>query len=366
MGLGLRGKFGGLLLVGVTLGVIGCERSMSDADRWAALPYTMGCAFMSGDPAPDGPLSTQALSARLSHQGGQRLRLDVEFLFSVPPPPRMISTRVGPTEAPGTIWMTFLVRPTGRSDDKVITIDRVGSPHAEWRADASEFVGDEKNLLESVSTSDRVLSFILDLSSIEEALGRSEFEADVDIETAVSGRLDRSGVAEGPFPIKSIECRRGTPARTLLPSTAVPDSPAGVPTPAPSPSRSPRVTTVAPDSNLRWRFSSPTGNIACDLDGTVDPAIAACEVREHSYEQEVKPDCDPGWANRFTLSEGHPVEANCYPSSEFGTGLPVQEYGRPLTVGSITCVIEESSGVRCLDESSGHSFQVARQEYRVS
>jgi len=55
-----------------------------------------------------------------------------------------------------------------------------------------------------------------------------------------------------------------------------------------------------------------TGNIACDLNGSTTPPEATCEVREHSYQPEVKPTCNPAWANSFRLVQGRTVEVNCY------------------------------------------------------
>ena len=139
-------------------------------------------------------------------------------------------------------------------------------------------------------------------------------------------------------------------------------APAPAPLPAPAPST--RVSTVTPDSNLQWRFQSPTGNIACDLNGSSTPPEATCQVREHTYQPKVKSNCDPGWANRFTLKQGQTVEVNCYPGTDFRSALPVQGYGKPLTVGSLTCVLDESAGVTCKDATTGHYFQAARQAYQ--
>ncbi len=106
-----------------------------------------------------------------------------------------------------------------------------------------------------------------------------------------------------------------------------------------------------------------TGNIACDLNGSTTPPEATCEVREHSYQPEVKPTCNPAWANSFRLVQGRTVEVNCYSGSDFRSALPVQGYGNPLTVGSLTCVLDENTGVTCRDATTGHYFQAARQEY---
>ena len=116
---------------------------------------------------------------------------------------------------------------------------------------------------------------------------------------------------------------------------------------------------------MQWRFQSPTGNIACDLNGSATPPEATCEVREHSYQPKVKPSCDPGWANSFRLVQGQTVEVNCYSGTDFRSALPVQGYGNPLTVGSLTCVLDEPTGVACKDGTTGHFFQAARQEYQL-
>ena len=251
--------------------------------------------------------------------------------------------------------MTFLISPAGRSDDKVISIDTLGDPNGrKWRADASEF-DTATNLLESVSGSDRILSFVLDLSPIEKSIGLAKFQADVDVVTMITGRIERNGVGS-MFRVKSIDCRwdMPTPVRATPRAEA---SPPLVPTPS-SP-----VSPTAPDNNLRWQFKSPTGNIACDLNGSVTPAEATCEVRENSYQPQVKPHCNPFWANSFRLVQGRTVEVNCYSGTDFRSTMPVQEYGRPLTVGSLTCVLDETTGVTCKDSTTGHFFQAARQAY---
>lgn len=358
MGWGLwEESVGALLAVGMTLGVSGCDRSISDSERWAALPHTMGCEFTPEGNLPVGPRSSLVRAVTLSHPGGQRLRLDVEFVYAVPPPPQMIQTRFGTTEAPGSIFLAFLIHLAGQPDDKVISVDTLGGDSREWRADSSEFDHKNWNVLESVSVGDKVLTFVLDLSPIEKALGRSRIQADVDVVRMVAGQLNVGEVAE-PFAVKGLDCRWGIPAPSPSPPSA---GPMPAPVPAPAPSTQPSA--ITPDNNLHWGFQSPTGNIACDLDGTVSPAVVSCEVREHSYQQQVKPGCDAAWANRFILRQGQTVEVNCYPGTDFRMALPVQEYGRPLTVGSLTCVLDETTGVTCKDSTTGHFFQAARQAY---
>jgi hypothetical protein len=146
------------------------------------------------------------------------------------------------------------------------------------------------------------------------------------------------------------------------PRSAAPQSQRAVPVPSPAPT-SPR-STIASDSELQWRFQSKTGNIACDLNGSTSPPEAICEIRDHSYTPQVKPNCAWGWVNSFRLQQGQPVATNCYPSANFPNNLPVQDYGTPLTVGSLTCVIDENTGVTCKDSTTGHFFQAARQAYQ--
>jgi hypothetical protein len=265
----------------------------------------------------------------------------------------MINTRFGSAEAPGSISMSFLIHPAGQEEEKVLSIDTFGADSREWRVDSSEFDRNNWNLLESVSIDDKVLSFVLDLSPIEKTLGRSRFQADVDSIPVVYGRLDNAGVADF-FSVKGSDCRWGMPVKST-------SAPGAAPVPAPAPST--RASTVTPDSNLQWRFQSPTGNIACDLNGSSMPPEATCEVREHTYQPKVKSNCDPGWANRFTLRQGQTVEVNCYPGTDFRSAFPVQGYGKPLNVGSLTCVLDEATGVTCKDSTTGHYFQAARQEY---
>jgi len=99
--------------------------------------------------------------------------------------------------------------------------------------------------------------------------------------------------------------------------------------------------------------------------GSIRPPSVTCEIRKHTYRSPVKPNCDPSWSNRFTLTEGEAVTVNCYPGSYFQEALPVQEYGQPLTVGSVTCVLDENTGVTCKDASTGHQFQAALQAYSL-
>jgi hypothetical protein len=184
------------------------------------------------------------------------------------------------------------------------------------------------------------------------------------------GELYKGGVAEGN---ECVSVPAGADGLWAVTSgigdpvffTATPSGPAGTPAAAPVPAPTTRATTVAPDSKLRWQFQSRTGNIACDLNGSSTPPVAICEVREHTYQPKVKSSCEPRWVNRVTRRQGQTVEVTCYPGTDFREALPVQNYGAPLTIGSLTCVIDEYTGVTCKDSKTGHYFQVARQAYEL-
>ena len=91
----------------------------------------------------------------------------------------------------------------------------MSSPNASsgWHADVSEFDDSKPEVLVSASANGDVLTLILDLAGQEEALGRGEFKADVDIVQMVNGQPDSTGVPS-LFPVKSPNCRWDMPVST--------------------------------------------------------------------------------------------------------------------------------------------------------
>lgn len=118
------------------------------------------------------------------------------------------------------------------------------------------------------------------------------------------------------------------------------------------------------DNRLRWAFQTPSGNIGCVMDGLVTPATVNCVIREHTYAVPagLSPSCTPSDPHRFDMAEGHAPSIACATWVD-GFGLPVQEYGKPLSAGSITCVSDIDTGITCSDSRTEHFFQVARQAY---
>lgn len=205
-----RGPFCALLAAAVL--VAGCTPpSRPNADTWAALPHTMGCAFPADDTGPEPPGGGLVRQITLSHAGDSRLQLDVDFAFSVPPAPRTKTTRFGLIDAPGSIHTQFLIQPRHLATDALIVVSSPSpSVGKGWYADASEFDEAAPNILTEVSSAGRVLTLVLDFSAQPEILGEGEFSADVDVVQMVSGQPGSGG---GPnlFPVRSPKCLWATP-----------------------------------------------------------------------------------------------------------------------------------------------------------
>ncbi|WP_060572357.1 MULTISPECIES: hypothetical protein [unclassified Pseudonocardia] len=103
-------------------------------------------------------------------------------------------------------------------------------------------------------------------------------------------------------------------------------------------------------------FTSPTGNIACRVDG----GEARCDVRNRQWTAEGIDGCtDPG----LVVGRAGGARASCdgVPAPTDGTALG---YDTHVTRGDVTCV-SRRTGVECRDAASGHGFSAARASYRL-
>jgi hypothetical protein len=173
--------------------------------------------------------------------------------------------------------------------------------------------------------------------------------------------------------------RNNDPARALEPLGSFGFSLGRAAPPDPNPAEPPRaVPTAQPpkgqnpagsassDGVVNRRFKSRTGIIACDLFGAGDRGSATCEIRQHTFQPKVLPGCETGWPSRFELEQGNSVSVYCYRDTIFNEALPVLDYGTPLTVGAITCIIDRTSGVTCKDATTGHYFRASRDSYKYA
>lgn len=209
----------------------------------------------------------------------------------------------------------------------------------------------------------------------------SQFDSEFKMRNALPARLAKYAAAtrhDGLIWVFSIIDNDPSPLRPLeqfgftiesVPGTGTaPTAPTYAPSAPPVPPRAsapgPATSGGSGASQTVQRFQSNTGNIVCELANTGGEGTAVCEVRQHSYKSEVKPGCQTGWVNAFALRQSRTPLVNCYADTAFQTVLPMLGYGRPLTAGSLTCVIHENTGVSCKDATTGHYFRASRQEYR--
>jgi hypothetical protein len=105
-------------------------------------------------------------------------------------------------------------------------------------------------------------------------------------------------------------------------------------------------------------FTSPSGNIGCQVDET----SARCDIAQHSWQAPPKPaDC--------TLSSGSALSVEdtagfpCVGDSAMGSPNQLA-YGDALRVGVFTCTSRET-GVQCENSTTKHGFVLARDSYRL-
>jgi hypothetical protein len=111
-------------------------------------------------------------------------------------------------------------------------------------------------------------------------------------------------------------------------------------------------------------FQSPSGNIRCTVFDSDGRNTVRCEVVEHGWAAPPRsPDCQLNWGDRVELTEDSPAVFSCY-----GQNLPdpqaTLEYGKVAIFGSISCT-SETVGIMCLDNDTGHFFNVSRDSYQV-
>ena len=160
----------------------------SDDLRWSAFPHTMGCVTdppnlsVPQDPsAPVVPLTdaVRVEQVSLTHPGGQRVELSIEFPDMAPPVPETIfSPDTGRVEdVPGSISYHVLLVPGPGADPKSGGPLTLYSPTggAPWKAHTSKLDHPERNTLISVEVTGNVITFLLDLDGQRKWLGDGRF-----------------------------------------------------------------------------------------------------------------------------------------------------------------------------------------------
>jgi len=144
---------------------------------------------------------------------------------------------------------------------------------------------------------------------------------------------------------------------TATPSGAAPDQPSD----ATGPSVDPAAPGFPPRPTgrrvSRQGFTSPTGNIDCQLERTG----ASCVIDERDYPVPVPPGCDRRRSAIFTVAASGPAT---FGACEGGVVVPVSSlpYGTTSVVGPMSC-LSRQSGMFCWNSRTGHGFRAARASY---
>ena len=380
---------GAIVLLGVGIAFKIGSNSGNDSKRWSGYPHAMGCEVTPPDeeqrsadeelrsaglsvPTPSSALVEQVT---LTHLDGDRLQVSLEFQESAPPSPSWIVSPYSGNRihAPGSISYTVSVSREGT--DGGVNILSPSDGHG-WLGTQMQYVVNDiigetnpdsydgnRNLVQTASVNGKTVIITLDLSGVPGLFGHGPFRPDVGVGVMVHGR-PTSELPDGLLQVADPQSCAWSQMRSSRPEPHSGANAGSQPTPpAPTGTWQGNPIPVPQERNLHWQFRSPTGNIVCDLDGGTGQGIASCEIREHTYRPQVIPDCRPDWLNTFTLKQGRPVAPSCSPRTAFPNGLPTQQYGNPLTVGTITCTIFEDTGVACTDSTTGHYFRASTQSY---
>jgi hypothetical protein len=112
-------------------------------------------------------------------------------------------------------------------------------------------------------------------------------------------------------------------------------------------------------------FSSPSGNIHCDI--RADPVVedsrpyAACGASEHEWSVPEEP-CELDWSDGVvSLGPDGVTRGACSGDPPVTYGANELPYDRSLTQGPITCV-SRRTGVVCTFAGTDHRFRISREE----
>lgn len=195
----------GVVLIVVVVSLV--VRHETTVRRWSALPHTMGCHTVQADqgarhdpnvpilPVPD---ALRVRQTSLTHPGGERLGLTLEFVKFKPQVPRTYDSPITHRieDMPGTFNYDIIVS-TGHGDGArglVITSPTRGSDWAVDSSDTSSRSESSHNALLSADVSGSVVTLLLDLHGQDKLFRDSVFKP------YISVLLGRAGVAGSARP----------------------------------------------------------------------------------------------------------------------------------------------------------------------
>ena len=359
----------------IALGLTACSSaSVSGGDRWSALPHSAICTptpWANGnlrDPTSDivfAPVPDELRVQRvtLTHLGGQKLGVAVEFLQSPPTAPIPVPQGGRLTDPPGSVSYGVLIQSHGDREfgHNVLTIDsprrglgwQVGSFDNSVGGPGDFEIKHPDSVLRSVETSGNTVNVRLDLEGQDAYFGGEVFKPYVSI--LVSGVGRRTSMApQGEFiTFETQECPWDQQAASQpTPGTASPGGPPMPPAARPPDNRTPQ----ASDSQY---VLPPSGRYRCLVNsGALHEADVACE---------------PSWINgqpgRFAQGPvGAVVTVNdqgvlsWHPGANIGVGSPSDrtslQYGNTYEI-NVWTVVSGVDGTRFTNNATGHGMFVS-------
>jgi len=148
----------------------------------------------------------------------------------------------------------------------------------------------------------------------------------------------------------------GTPSGTPETRTATGNAGFGDRDPAPvTPSGA-----VTREIVATYDFVTPSKNIGC----FVSAESARCDIAEKSWKAPPKPgNCNLAWGGGVSVDADGKAAIVCAGDTVLG-GSQTLPYGESVRVGDFVCTSAQT-GVRCVDEPSGHGFTLSRQAYKL-
>ena len=131
----------------------------------------------------------------------------------------------------------------------------------------------------------------------------------------------------------------------------------------PTSSATARRTTSAPVAAVAWsvRFTSPSRNIVCGLAAD----RARCDIVQRDYATPAAPAGCAGWAWGGSVQVTGTAAGGlvCAGTRVPGGGAGALAYGASRSAGPYRCT-SSTDGMHCVDQRTGHGFEIARQAYR--
>ncbi|MFV8052523.1 hypothetical protein [Mycobacterium sp. 48b] len=107
-------------------------------------------------------------------------------------------------------------------------------------------------------------------------------------------------------------------------------------------------------------FTSPSGNVRCQLDTTT----ARCDIAERSWAPPLRPaSCAFDYGHGITLSQGRAAEFICAGGTAPNAGAQLGDRDS-ITAGALRCE-SAATGITCRDTKTQHGFTLSQEAYHL-